>query len=102
MIELANNIILQPLGFDVVVDIFNTIDRERNYLRKWLPFVDLTESMNDSYLFVKNVVDSEQTVFSIHENGIFIGVVGFNNMDISNQKAEIGYWLSEKNRVGVL
>ena len=95
MIHLNETIVLKPIEIGVEKDIFNTIDREREYLREWLPFVDLTKGEEDTLGFVKETIDTGQTVFTIHESNEFIGLIGFNNMDTVNQKAEIGYWISE-------
>lgn len=96
MIEITPNIILKPISLDMVSDIYNTIDTEREYLRVWLPFVDNTLDDSVIHAFVSSKLETGQIVFTIYDNDKFIGLIGFHNLDNANRKAEIGYWLSEK------
>ncbi|MCL6220697.1 GNAT family N-acetyltransferase [Zunongwangia pacifica] len=79
--------------------IFNTIDSQREYLGKWLPFVAYTKTLTDTQTFVDAIVNAPETkfeyVFTIQKNGEFVGLIGFKDTDRLNQKTEIGYWLSE-------
>jgi len=98
-IKVGENILLKQIEMSDAVDIFNTIDSQRKYLRKWLPFVDFTKELKDSQSFVAsaiNVSDEEREfLFVIHYDGIFAGLIGFKDTDKLNKKTEIGYWLSE-------
>jgi ribosomal-protein-serine acetyltransferase len=79
--------------------IYNAIDQNRSYLRKWLPFVDMTLSENDTRSFVKSIVDDverRQEIFTIWYKNGFCGLVGLKDIDYLNRKIEIGYWLIEK------
>ena len=79
--------------------IFRTIDNQREYLGKWLPFVALTKKLYDTRAFVDAGVKAPEErfeyVFTILKDSEFVGLIGFNGTDKSNQKTEIGYWLSE-------
>lgn len=81
-------------------DIFKTIDSQREYLGKWLPFVAFTKEISDTEKFVDSVVNAPEDrfeyVFAIRKQNEFIGLIGFKDTDKLNQKTEIGYWLSEK------
>jgi ribosomal-protein-serine acetyltransferase len=79
--------------------IFEAIDQNRYHLRKWLPFVDMTRSENDTHSFIKSIVDDverRQEVFTIWHKKEFCGLVGLKDIDYLNRKIEIGYWLIEK------
>lgn len=80
-------------------EIFNTINKERDYLGVWLPFIAETQSINDSIDYInaieKEVEESDISVFTIRQDQEFIGIVGFTKIDSSNRKTEIGYWLSK-------
>ena len=82
------------------IDIFKTIDSQREYLGKWLPFVEFTKEITDTKKFVDSVVnapeDKFEYVFAIRRQKKFIGLIGFKDTDKLNQKTEIGYWLSDK------
>ncbi len=81
-------------------DIFEAIDSQREYLGKWLPFVDLTREISDTEKYVDSVVDAPEDrfeyVFTIRKQDKFIGLIGFKDTDRLNKKTEIGYWLSER------
>lgn len=80
-------------------DIFTTIDTQREYLGKWLPFVEMTRSVDFSRDFIKSVLDapleSRNFNFTIRYDGCFVGLAGFRDTDYFNRKTEIGYWLSQ-------
>ncbi|MBW6458254.1 MAG: GNAT family N-acetyltransferase [FCB group bacterium] len=98
--QLDDAISLEPLQPSDATDIFRTIDSQRDYLGKWLPFVEHTKSVKDSEQFVDSVLTSPddrfEPVYSIRKKGEFLGLIGFVNSDLRNRKTEIGYWISEK------
>jgi ribosomal-protein-serine acetyltransferase len=77
--------------------IFALTDANRVYLRQWLPWVDSTRSVEDSYAFI-----STMNIQRIN-NGSFgcvilykrqvAGTISFHLVDWSNRRVEIGYWL---------
>lgn len=96
VIPVAHQIKLRELAHDDAEDIFNAINTQRDYLGKWLPFVPLTQTVDDTMLFVDAVMaagDTQKT-FTIRHNNEFIGLAGLKEIDLMNRKAEIGYWLS--------
>ncbi|WP_321281553.1 GNAT family protein [Marinifilum fragile] len=82
--------------------IFEMIDSQREYLGKWLPFVEFTKEVSDTDKFVHSVVNAPKErfeyVFVIRIKNEFVGLIGFKDTDKPNQKTEIGYWLSEKHQ----
>ncbi len=81
------------------IDIFNIIDGQREYLGKWLPFVEFTKKVSDTKSFVDSIVsavdDKFEYVFTIRKQDQFIGLIGFKDTDRLNRKTEIGYWISK-------
>lgn len=80
-------------------DIFKTIDNEREYLGKWLPFVKSTITVEDTLDFINLIVNAPEekdvNVYTIRLDDQFIGIIGFKGTDVNNKKTELGYWLSE-------
>lgn len=80
-------------------EVFRIIDRDRAYLRKWLPFVDQTRQVKDTQAFI----DSLCSVVNRDKNAIYLvwyrgepaGLAGFKDIDPVNHRTEIGYWLAE-------
>ena len=100
VIKLDTEIELKQLEQSDSIDIFKTIDTQRDYLGKWLPFVEFTKEISDTEKFVDSVVNAPEDrfeyVFAIRKCDEFVGLIGFKNTDKQNKKTEIGYWLSEK------
>lgn len=93
-IKVNETIILKPLHPSDANDIFQTIHSQRNYLREWLPFVDLTQHISDTELFIKTSLENKENIFTIQYQHTFAGLIGCKGIDTQNQKTEIGYWLS--------
>lgn len=100
IIKIDTEVELKQLELSDSMDIFKTIDNQREYLGKWLPFVAFTKEISDTTKFVDAVVnatkDKFEYVFTIRKSKEFVGLIGFNKTDKLNKKTEIGYWLSEK------
>lgn len=98
-LSIDNDLELKQLELSDAADIFETIDAQRDYLGKWLPFVEGTKQLSDTENFVRSVVQAPQNhfeyVFAIRKDSEFAGIIGFKDTDPQNQKTEIGYWLSE-------
>ncbi len=91
---------LESLNLSHVEFIFNAIDQNRKFLRKWLPFVDFTKKIHDTEKFVRSIlkkhVSVRDEVYVIWYKHEFAGLIGFKEADRINDKIEIGYWLTEK------
>ncbi len=99
-IRVNETIRLEKVKVSMAGIIFSTLDKDRDFLKTWLPFVELTHKVSDTEKFLKQVVKDTETrkneVFSIWYNEEFAGLIGFNDIDWINRKTEIGYWLAEK------
>lgn len=96
MIYITQNIFLRPLSLGDAVSLFRVIDDERETLCQWLPFVDLTEKIQDTQNYIEqSLIMSDVPQFCIYEGDCLIGLVGFKDYDPDNRRIEIGYWLSK-------
>lgn len=88
---------LHPARTTDAPEMFALIDSQRAYLRRWLPFVDVTTALSDSenYLSIVEEQAERNPVFVIRFYGRLVGLVGFKDTDFDNQRTEIGYWLAE-------
>ena len=91
-------IILKELVQEDIQAIFNTINSEREYLGKWLPFVDYTLEISDTQNFIDNleVSETKDLTYAIYYLNEFVGLAGLKDPDYDNKKIEIGYWIAEK------
>ncbi|MYL58214.1 GNAT family N-acetyltransferase [Virgibacillus halodenitrificans] len=80
-------------------ELFILVDKNRNYLKQWLPWVDNMKQEED----YEPVIDMWLNQFSSHNGfqagilykGELTGMVGFHGIDRANKKTSIGYWLGE-------
>lgn len=93
--KLFEDVSLRPLQPDDAKDVYNTIDAQREYLGRWLPFVAHTTSVAVTQEFVDYSLNAEDRTFTIRKDDRFIGLIGFKATDKVNCKMEIGYWLSQ-------
>jgi ribosomal-protein-serine acetyltransferase len=95
-----DNQFLEPLGLRHIEVVFNAINHNRQFLRKWLPFIDLTTQMSDTEKFIRSIIEKpvsfRDEVYVIWYKDEFAGLIGFKDADRVNDKIEIGYWLVEK------
>ncbi|MDE1206539.1 GNAT family N-acetyltransferase [Tenacibaculum larymnensis] len=100
VLKVGSDIELRKLELKDATDIFKTINKEREYLGKWLPFVEYTKELKDTEGFVNSVVgvseDKLEYTFTIRRQDKFIGLIGLKDTDVLNKKTEVGYWLSEE------
>ena len=83
-------------------EVFDVIDKDREYLRKWLPWVDDTYSPYHSLGTIerwKKAFDAKSGfVFGIFLGGNYIGNIGIHDIDKNNNSAMIGYWLGKNHQ----
>lgn len=94
--RIDDDLVLQELKLGDEVELFKIIDSQRTQLDKWLPFVELTTSVDFTKIFVETYVASEgiATTWTINFQQKCVGLVGLKDFDFDNHKTEIGYWLS--------
>lgn len=99
-LRINDDLRLERVNLSMAETIFNAIDRDRDYLKMWLPFVEFTHQVSDTERYLQRVneetLNETNEIFSIWLKEEFAGLVGFNHIDHLNKKAEIGYWLAEK------
>ncbi len=81
-------------------ELFVLTDRNRLFLRRWLPWLDCTMTPEDTRRFldlqVQRFARGESLHVTIFSDGSIAGVAGFNSFDRTNGIGYIGYWLGEE------
>jgi ribosomal-protein-serine acetyltransferase len=79
--------------------LFELTDSCRNYLREWLPWVDITKSVQDTEKFIEmtrnNFASNNGFQAGIWSGDKIAGCVGFHGINWSNGTSSLGYWLGE-------
>ena len=77
-------------------------DRNREYLRAWLPWVDANRTLEDRKNFIRSALkqfaQNKGLVAGIWYEGRLAGVIGYNALDWENRTVEVGYWLGEEHQ----
>ena len=85
---------LRRLHAEDAADIFRSIDTQRPYLGRWLPFVAETHCVEQSEAVVAGMLaDTANPVFTLRSGNAFAGLIGFKSADGTTRTIEIGYWL---------
>jgi ribosomal-protein-serine acetyltransferase len=95
--QLRENLNLRLLEERHAPEVFSLVDRDRDYLREWLPWVDSTVTHDDTLSFIRSSLEQFASqkgfVAGIWNGRQFCGVIGTHKLDMLNRKGEIGYWL---------
>lgn len=104
-IESERIILKHPLKptFKLAEELYAIVDKSRNTLREWLPWVDKTNSVEDEFTgFLvgscqKNWEEGCGFAYILYqkETNQILGIVDLFQINEKNQSAEIGYWLSD-------
>jgi ribosomal-protein-serine acetyltransferase len=77
--------------------LYGLTNQNRAHLKKWLAWLDLVKTFEDTQLFIDTAVhqhsNNQATTFVILYRVELVGVAGFNYFDYQHQWGAIGYWL---------
>jgi ribosomal-protein-serine acetyltransferase len=83
-------------------EMFRLIDRNREHLRPWMPWLDNTRTVDDSEEFIHNSrvaqAKGEGLVAGIFAGGKLVGLTSFVRVETANRSALIGYWIGEEHQ----
>lgn len=78
--------------------LFVLVERNREYLREWLPWVDKIRSVEDERKFLEGELTKfekgEGFVLGIWHQKELVGTIGLHYIKQEDRCTEIGYWLS--------
>ena len=96
---LGEGVVLRRPEPDVAGEIFAAIDSDRERLRRFLPWVDTTRTLQDELEYIKFVHDQWRQLitfdFAIF-NGAkdYVGNIGVHSISWPNERCELGYWVA--------
>lgn len=101
-IQIGNGNFLKILEKSHAKALFEIIDSNREYLKKWLPWVDGSQTVTDTEKFIESMREqhSNNKGFSagIWSGENLVGVIGFHAINWDHGHVSIGYWISENNQ----
>lgn len=79
-------------------EIFAAVCANREHLGRWLPWVEPTETAEDTRRFLEQVAENRRegktAAYGLRVGGELAGLVGLHDIDMANGTAQIGYWLT--------
>ena len=82
--------------------VFVAVERNRIYLREWLPWVDVTSSAEDLRQFILKVREQfaagRGPQCGIWVDGAVAGSLGCHPIDWPNRNCSIGYWIDQRHQ----
>ena len=99
-ISASDSIDLMPLGLGDGDELFELIDRNRLYLRQWLPWLDNVTRSDDTRAFIRaaqsQVSKNNGAQLAIRFDGRIIGIIGHHQIDWRNRLMSLGYWVGQE------
>ena len=97
-ITVDDTIVLQPIALNHADALFALTDANRDILIQWLPWVPMTKTVDDTIWFINKSQDDTQNgvayVYVIMVGDDIAGCFDIRWIDLDNDYAAIGYWLS--------
>lgn len=94
-----NTIELRLVNLAIAEALFGLIDASRSHLRVWLPWVDTTDSVEDTRNFIDFAMGAHAQKsgahYGVYVDGQLSGLCGFNKIIATSRLGEIGYWLAQ-------
>lgn len=96
-LKVDREITLRLLNPDESAVVFAEVNRSREHLREWMPWLDRTQQADDSRPFLEQCWRSYHNgggfSLGIFYQGEFAGMAGFHAFDVTNRITSLGYWL---------
>lgn len=97
IISAGNGIELRPMSLDHAETLYALIDRNRERLREWLPWVRSSYCMDDLIAFIKDRerdnAERNSLTTVIFADDQMCGAIGLHTIDKEHRNTSIGYWI---------
>lgn len=99
-LKVDSNLSLIMPDIGLAETVFMLIEKDRDYLKEWLPWVNGTVSVKDTENNILERIDKfnkreAAAFYAVYKNNI-IASVGFVSLNNLKKEGEIGYWLLSK------
>jgi ribosomal-protein-serine acetyltransferase len=95
--RVADGVELKQFELEDAAAVLAAVERNREYLRQWLPWVDQTRSEEDVGRFIERVREQLEAGrgpnLGIWLDGAFVGSIGCHPFDLANRNCSLGYWI---------
>ena len=91
--------LLKPLVAADAENLFSLTDQHRDYLKQWLPWLDMTQDVSDTCKYIETAIEDQKKfksyIYGIWHENVLAGVISLQNINMLNRSANIGYWVAE-------
>lgn len=98
-LKVDHEIELQLFQIHHAEELYLLVDRNREYLRRWLPWVDnmISPAQYHSIIptWLRQFADNNGFNAGIRYNGALVGSIGFHQIDWHNSQTSVGYFLAK-------
>ncbi|BBH52164.1 GNAT family N-acetyltransferase [Fluviispira sanaruensis] len=98
-LRVNESIYFDHLNFNLAKDLADIIEKNRSYLKQWLPWLNHSNSTSDSEQFIKKCMqdygDKKSLTLAIFYENTLVGLISFNEIHLEKNTTKIGYWLVE-------
>jgi ribosomal-protein-serine acetyltransferase len=94
LFDLGDGVEVRVLEAGDADEVFALVDRERARLREWMPWVDGTESAEDTREFIEQSrrAEHDRDGLGLFVDGRYAGGIGL-RVDVLQRNGELGYWI---------
>jgi ribosomal-protein-serine acetyltransferase len=97
-LRIDEHVELRQPDFPDAPALFAAVDRDRDHLRAWLPWVDRTRAPEDVSGFLalslRQYAENNGFQAAIVVDGALSGMIGFHGVNRAHRSTSIGYWLA--------
>ncbi|RWZ58129.1 N-acetyltransferase [Halobacillus fulvus] len=91
---------LKLLAYEDAEELYELSDRSREHLQTWLPWIHATKSPSDTHQFIKSALkryaENDGLTVCIVYRGKIAGTIDLHQLDWSNKKTSVGYWIGDE------
>lgn len=99
-LKVDENSELELINQDYADELFDLIEKNREYLKEWLPWLDNNRYLQNTIDYIKisqiQFERNESLQFVLKHRGKIVGVIGYHKIDWINRLTSIGYWIGEE------
>jgi ribosomal-protein-serine acetyltransferase len=99
-IKVREGLLVDLLTEEMAPELHAQVNTNRDYLRKWLGWLDTSQSLEDTLNFIKGSLEafrhSERADCGIFQKGKLVGAISLRVNDRVQGRGSLGYWLAEE------
>src|SRR5512137_39277 len=96
-IAIEDGLFLKSLELRDAEELMLLVDANRPYLREWLPWLDMTRTIDEMIIFVESTLrqfaSNQGFQTAVWHQEKIVGIIGYHHLEWANRSTCIWYWL---------